>query len=118
VGASHRYNQPRKPEIYPDNRFFHAVLLAATEVQAANIALRQCVPGYCDDPGNDAVDRLSQEAARSGKTHPFRLMLKRENAYIRGMIRAQWEQDGNSSLRGGHSRKIENTRPEVYTRRL
>ncbi|KAI3094034.1 hypothetical protein CBS147333_10045 [Penicillium roqueforti] len=100
-------------------RIVHAILLAAAEVQAENIALRlQWIPGHCDDPGNDAADRLAREAARPGKTHPFRPLLTRENAYIRGNIRAQWEQEWRSSTKGGHLRKIDNTLPATYTRKL
>ncbi|MDN6490718.1 MAG: hypothetical protein L0K41_10005 [Yaniella sp.] len=100
-------------------RIVHAILLAAAEVQAENIALRlQWIPGHCDDPGNDAADRLAREAARPGKTHPFRPLLTRENAYIRGNIRAQWEQEWKSSTKGGHLRKIDNTLPATYTREL
>ncbi|KAI3112960.1 hypothetical protein CBS147330_9895 [Penicillium roqueforti] len=96
-----------------------AILSAATEIQARNIALRlQWIPGHCDDPGNDAADQLAREAARPGKTHPFRPLLTRENAYIRGKIRAQWEHEWKSSTKGGHLRKIDNTLPAAHTRKL
>ncbi|CAG8879488.1 unnamed protein product [Penicillium salamii] len=68
----------------------HAILQAATEVQAKGIALRlQWIPGHCDNPGNDAVDRLAKDAASPGKTHPFRPLLTRTKALIRDNIRAQ-----------------------------
>jgi ribonuclease HI len=100
-------------------RIVHAILSAATEVQARNIALRlQWIPGHCDDPGNDAADRLAREAARPGKTHPFRPLLTRENAHSRGKIRAQWEHEWKSSTKGSHLRKIDNTLPAARTRKL
>jgi ribonuclease HI len=66
-----------------------AILHAAGELQAEGIALRlQWMPGHCDNPGNDAADRLAKEAAGPGKTHPFRPPLTREKAFIRNKIRA------------------------------
>jgi ribonuclease HI len=45
-------------------RIVHAILQAGAEVLAAGIALRlQWVPGHCDNPGNDAADRLAKDAA-------------------------------------------------------
>jgi ribonuclease HI len=100
-------------------RVVHAILQAATEIQAGGIALRlQWVPGHCDNPGNDAADRLAKDAAYPGKTHPFRPLLSRESARIRGNILAQWEQEWRSSDKGGHLRKIDGTLPATYPRRL
>jgi len=100
-------------------RIVHAILQAATEVQADGITLRlQWVPGHCDNPGNDAADRLAKDAARPGKTHPFRPLLSREMAHIRNNINAQWGQDWRSSAKGGHLRKIDCTLPASYTRKL
>ncbi|KAI2734534.1 hypothetical protein DTO013E5_9920 [Penicillium roqueforti] len=97
----------------------HAILQAATEVQAKGIALRlQWIPGHCDNPGNDAVDRLAKDAASPGKTHPFRPLLTRTKALIRDNIRAQWEREWESSTKGGHLRKIDSTLPAAYTRKL
>ncbi|KAJ9480759.1 hypothetical protein VN97_g12770 [Penicillium thymicola] len=78
----------------------------------------QWVPGHCDNPGIDAADRLAKDAASPGKTHPFRPLLTRERAFIRRNIYSQWEQEWESSTKGGHLRKIDNTLPASYTRRL
>jgi ribonuclease HI len=100
-------------------RIVHAILQAATEVLAVGIVLRlQWMPGHCDNPGNDAADRLAKNAASPGKTHPFRPLLTRERAYFRRNIYAQWEQEWKSSTKGGHLRKVDNTLPARYTRRL
>ncbi|KAF7136975.1 hypothetical protein CNMCM5793_006679 [Aspergillus hiratsukae] len=100
-------------------RIVHAIHQAATEVQEAGIALRlQWVPGHCDNPGNDAADQLAKDAACPGKTHPFRPLLSRETARLRGNILNQWEQEWKSSNKGGHLRKIDGTLPATYTRRL
>ncbi|CEJ62846.1 Putative Reverse transcriptase [Penicillium brasilianum] len=97
----------------------HAIHLAATEVRAAGIMLRlQWVPGHCDDPGNDAADRMAKEAASPGKSHPFRPLLSRERAFIRSNIITQWEQEWRSASKGGHLRKIDNSLPSAYTRKL
>jgi ribonuclease HI len=100
-------------------RIVHAILQAATEVQAKGIALRlQWVPGHCNNPGNDAADRLAKDAAYPGKSHPFRPLLSRESARLRGNILNQWEQEWKSSNKGGHLRKIDDALPATYTRRL
>ncbi|KAI3096011.1 hypothetical protein CBS147333_9647 [Penicillium roqueforti] len=75
-------------------RIIHTILQAATEVQAKGTALRlQWIPGHCDNPGNDAADRLAKDAASPGKTYPFRPLLTRKKAIIRDNIRAQWERE-------------------------
>jgi ribonuclease HI len=100
-------------------RIVHAILQAATEVLAVGIALRlQWMPGHCDNPGNDAADRLAKNAACPGKTHPFRPLLTRERALIRRNIYAQWEQEWKLSSKGGHLRKVDETLPATYIRRL
>lgn len=100
-------------------RIIHAILQAATEVQAKNIALcLQWLPGHCDNPGNDAADRLAKAAAHPGQTHSFRPLLAREMALIRDNIQAQWEQEWRSSIKGDHLRKIDNNLPANYTRKL
>jgi ribonuclease HI len=100
-------------------RIIYATLYAATEVQAEPIQLRlQWMPGHCENAGNDAADRLAKEAAQPGKSHPFRPLLSRENAFIRDNIHAQWGQEWKSSTKGSHLRKIDNTLPARYTRKL
>jgi ribonuclease HI len=100
-------------------RIIHAILQAAIEIQAKNIKLHlQWVPGHCNNPGNDAADRLVKAAAHPGQTHSFRHLLTREMALIRDGIHAQWEQEWRSSTKGDHLRKIDNTLPAYYTRKL
>ncbi|KAJ5402736.1 uncharacterized protein N7487_008632 [Penicillium crustosum] len=100
-------------------RIVHAIHQAATEIQNAEIALRlQWVPGHCGNPGNDAADRMAKHAASPGKSHPFRLLLTRERAFIRRNIAAQWEQEWRTSSKGGHLRKIDDALPATHTRKL
>ncbi|KAJ5876421.1 reverse transcriptase [Penicillium soppii] len=100
-------------------RIVHATLYAATEVQTIPITLRlQWMPGHCENAGNDLADRLAKEAAQPGKTHPFRPLLSRENASIRDKIQAQWGQEWKSNTKGSHLRKIDDTLPARYTRKL
>ncbi|CAG8068633.1 unnamed protein product, partial [Penicillium nalgiovense] len=100
-------------------RIIHAILQAATEIQARHVALRlQWMPGHCGNVGNEAADRLAKEAAQPGKTHPFRPLLTRENAFLRGKIHAQWEQEWNSSTKGAHLRKVDGALPARHTRKL
>jgi ribonuclease HI len=84
----------QKPGNKSGQHIIHAILQAATDVQAKGIALRlHWVPGHCDNPGNDAADRLAKEAASSGKIHPFRPLLTRTKALTRDNIRAQWKRE-------------------------
>ena len=93
-------------------RIVYAILQAATRSKRRESQLRlQWMPGHCENPGNDAADRLAKEAAQPGKTHPFRPLLTREKAFIRDNIHAQWEQEWKSSTKGGHLRKIDSTLP-------
>ena len=109
----------QNPSNKSGQRIIHAILQAATEIQARGVALRlQWLPGHCDNPGNDAADQLAKDAASPGKTHPFRPLLTREKAFICNRIHAQWEQEWQSSTKGGHLRRIDNTLPATYTRRL
>jgi ribonuclease HI len=100
-------------------RIIHVILQAATEVQAGHISLRlQWMPGHCENAGNEAADRLAKEATQPGKAHPFRPLLTRENAFLRGKIHAQWEQEWKSSTKGAHLRKVDGALPARYTRKL
>lgn len=100
-------------------QIIHAILQAATEVQVKNIALYlQWIPGHCEDPSNDAADRLAKDAACPGKTHSFRPLLTREMASIRGKIHAQWEHEWRASTKGDHLHKIDSTLPAIHTRKL
>ncbi|KAK9847031.1 Endonuclease/exonuclease/phosphatase [Penicillium brevicompactum] len=100
-------------------RIVHAIHQAATELQIAGVALRlQWVPRHCDNPGNDAADRMAKLAASPDKSHPFRPLLTRERAFIREKITSQWEHEWRTSSKGGHLRKIDDTLPATYTRKL
>ena len=47
----------QNPSNKSGRQIIHAVLQAATEIQAQGIALHlQWIPGHCDNPGNDAAD--------------------------------------------------------------
>jgi hypothetical protein len=74
--------------------------------------------GHFEDPGNHAADRLAKDAAKPGKTHPFRPLLSREKAFIRDKIRAQWKQEWQCSETGHHLRGIDATFLSKYTRQL
>lgn len=62
----------QNPSNKSGQRIVHAIIQAASEVQAENIRLRlRWIPEHCGNVGNDAADRLAKEAAQPGKTHPF-----------------------------------------------
>jgi ribonuclease HI len=85
----------QNPRNKSGQRIVHAILQAATEAQAAGIALRlQWVPGHCDNPGNDAADRLAKDAAYPGKPTP-------SARYSRGKTRASAVISYNSGSRNG-----------------
>ena len=100
-------------------QIIHTILRTATNTKTHGIAVRlQWVPGHCDEPGNDAADRLAKEAATPGQTHPFSPLLSRERAHIRNSIQSQWEREWKESRNGSHLRKIDNALPAKYTRQL
>jgi ribonuclease HI len=87
-------------------RIVHAILSAVAEVQAEGSALRlQWIPGHCEEPNNDAADRLAREAARSGKSQTLRPLLAKENAHIRIEIQAQWECSVGTRMEIKHQRR-------------
>ena len=100
-------------------QIIHAILQAVAEVQEKNIALRlQWISGRCDNPGNNASDRLAKAAAHPGQTHSFRPLLTREMALIHDNIPAQWEQEWRSSIKGDQVRKLDTALPANHTRKL
>lgn len=100
-------------------QIIHSILRTATNTKTHGIAIcLQWVPGHCDEPGNEAADRLAKEAAIPGQTHPFHPLLSRERAHIRKGIYAQWNREWKESRNGNHLRKVDNSLPAKYTRRL
>ncbi|KAI2811923.1 hypothetical protein CBS115989_10964 [Aspergillus niger] len=109
----------QKPGSKSGQQIIYAILQAAKNTRTHGVTIRlQWVPGHSEILGNDAADRLAKEAAIPGKTHPFSPLLSRERAYIRQGILTQWEKEWKESRDGGHLRKIDNTLPAKYTRRL
>ncbi|KAJ6016452.1 reverse transcriptase [Penicillium herquei] len=109
----------QNPKNKSGQRIVHAIIQATSETQAENIKLRlQWMPGHCENTGNDTADRLAKEAARPGKTHHFRPLLSRENAFVRSKIQDQWSQEWKESTKGAHLRKIDDSLPARYTRKL
>ncbi|KAJ5340349.1 hypothetical protein N7541_009473, partial [Penicillium brevicompactum] len=98
-------------------RIAHTIHQAASEAQTSYIALRlQWVPGHCDNPGNDAADRMAKHAASPGKSHSFCPLLTREKAFIHGKIAARWEQEWRTPSKGGHLWEIDDTLSATHTR--
>ncbi|OQE09663.1 hypothetical protein PENFLA_c105G04679 [Penicillium flavigenum] len=94
----------------------HSILRTATNTKTHGIAIcLQWVPGHCDEPGNEAADRLAKAAAIPGQTHPFHPLLSRERAHTRKRIHAQWEREWKESRNGNHLRKLDNSLPAKYT---
>jgi ribonuclease HI len=62
----------RNPRNKSGQQIIHATLQAASGLKTWGIPLPlQWIPGHCDDPGNDAADRLARRAVGSNKIHPF-----------------------------------------------
>lgn len=77
----------RNPCNKSGQRVIHAILQAASEVKALGIALHlQWVPGHCDDPGNEAADRLAKETVGPNQAHPFCRLVSRKKGAIRIQI--------------------------------
>ncbi|CRG89768.1 Mediator of DNA damage checkpoint protein 1 [Talaromyces islandicus] len=62
---------------------------------------------HCDDPGNDAADRLAKAAGGPNTTHPFCPPVSREKE----AIRRQWEDEWKISSKGTHLRRIDTGLP-------
>ena len=100
-------------------RIIYAILQAASEIKARRTTLRlQWVPGDCDNPGNDAADRLARMATGPDKKHPFCRLVSQERASVRRQILEQWEHEWNTTKKGGHLRRIDTKLPSIHTRRL
>ncbi|EED11752.1 hypothetical protein TSTA_109310 [Talaromyces stipitatus ATCC 10500] len=100
-------------------RIIQAVQQAAQELKARGIPLcLQWMPGHCDNPGNEAANRLAKEAVSLDKEHPFQHLLSREKGFIRNRIQEDWEQGWRTSKNGGHLRRIDRDLPAVRTRRI
>jgi ribonuclease HI len=100
-------------------RIIQAILQSARELNTRGIPLRlQWVPGHCDNPGNDTLDRLAKEAVGPDKMHPFQHLLSREKGSIRHKIQEEWEQEWKASKKEGHLRQIDATLPSIRTRRM
>ncbi|KAJ5222194.1 reverse transcriptase [Penicillium citrinum] len=97
----------------------YAILQAVSEVQTKYIILwLQWTLGHCENAGNDTADRLAKNTAQPDKSHTFRLLLTRENIFIRDRIYAQWRQEWKSSIKDLHLQRIDDTLPARYTRKL
>ena len=100
-------------------QIIYSILKTARHLKTQGVALRlQWIPGHCDNPGNDAADRLAKEAVGSGKMHPFQNLVSREKAFYRDKIRDEWEGEWKRSQKGGHLRRIDGMLPSIRARRL
>ncbi|THC88516.1 hypothetical protein EYZ11_012034 [Aspergillus tanneri] len=109
----------RNPSNKSGQRIIYAILQAARELKTRGLSLRlQWIPGHCDDPGNDAADRLAKEAVGPKGTHPFRHLVSRERGFIRDRILKKWAHEWNSSGKGSHLRQIDNSLPSIHAQRL
>jgi hypothetical protein len=97
----------------------NAILKAARNLKAQDISLRlQWIPGHCNNPGNDAADRLAREAVGPNRSHPFQNLISREKSFIRDRIPVEWENEWKVSNKGGHLRGIDTMLPSIRARRL
>ena len=108
----------RNPGTKPGQRIIYAILQSTEELKTQGTSLRlQWIPGHCDNPGNDAADRLAKEAVGPKGTHPFCRPVSREKRLIRDQILKQWEQEWKTSEKGRHLHRIDPL-PSVRTRRI
>jgi ribonuclease HI len=97
----------------------YAILRVARDLQAQDTSVRlQWIPGHCNDPGNDAADRLAKEAADLNGQHQFQNLVSREKEFIRRGILAEWENEWKASNKGSHLRRIDKELPSIRARRL
>ncbi|KAJ5240521.1 uncharacterized protein N7469_002112 [Penicillium citrinum] len=116
--AGQHYRQSRMQQRSQDNGLFtqSTKLLQRSKVQELRCVFNGC-QGIAVTPAMTA-DRMAKEAARPGKSHSFRPLLTRERASIRSNIIAQWRQEWRLASKGGHLKKIDNSPPSIYTRKL
>jgi ribonuclease HI len=109
----------KNPRNTSGQRVVEAINQSAYELDSRGIPLRlQWIPGHCDDPGNDAADRLAKAAVGPTKTHPFCRPVSREKAAIRRQILKEWEDEWKTSNKGTHLRRIDTKLPAIRSRRL
>lgn len=109
----------RNPRNKSGQRIIHATLQAASELKARGIQLRlQWIPGHCDNPGNDAADRLARRAVGSNRMHHFCRLVSQERASIRKQILKEWEHELKTSKKGSQLQRIDPKLPAIQTRRL
>lgn len=88
-------------EIVESQRIVHAIRQAATEVQTAGAALRlQWVPGHCDNPSNDAADRMAKHAASQANLTPSARFLQwRERSSVATSPLSESRNGGHQKMR-------------------
>lgn len=70
-------------------QIIYAILQSAKNTKPHRIVIRlQWIPRHYKELGNDAADQLAREAAVTGKTHPFALLLSRDKAVIQREVYA------------------------------
>jgi ribonuclease HI len=73
----------KNPRNTSGQRVIEVINQSAYELDSQGIPLRlQWISGHCDDPGNDAADRLAKTAVGPDKAHPFCRPVSREKAAI------------------------------------
>jgi hypothetical protein len=108
-----------RPRHRSEQQIVHTILKAAQELKTIGIRIRlQWISGHCDDPGNNAADRLTKGAVGLHPSHQFRNLLWRERGTIRDKIITEWETEWKGSSKGGHLRRIDSGLPSIHTRHL